>query len=570
MLVERRRPRDLAFCFLLAIPWLIDTQGQLWTAAWRDAAMLVALLVATLWLLRRPGRWTLSRPALMALCLAALPLVQLATGTIRFKGDAWLASGYLLAFALAVLLGSRLQSPEAGVRVQAISGCMWFAGMMTAAIMVAQASGLDQHTGFILTPADVSRLAGNVGQPNNAATLLVCALASMLGFCPLRERGSKVGVGACSILLLTALAMTQSRAGNLAYLVVGAIAAHHAPLLGGNRPQAWRLFACSLAWLIVSWLGWQHWVATQFPSLDTGSRLAPGTRLAHWTVLTQSLMDRPWWGWGWQQIANAQAAHVTSAPPTGEAMQYAHNMALDLALWNGIPLAALVAWLAAKWLMGAGRRVTTTTDLSLLCCVIAMLVHAMVELPHGYLLFLVPAGLTVGALTPSATPTTNARAVAAGGLVVLLTGGTLASSDFFALEDAWRAYRFQRAHIVGYESLPPVPEVRLLDQLQAPVIAARIDPTATLQPVDLELLRDVARRYPNWGNVLRLALAQQHAGDTTGAANTLLWLQHVVPPQACIPARQLWTERRGLAGSDGPQFPTCPQAQEAAQGESGH
>ena len=554
---------------LLALPWLIDTQGQLWTAAWRDAAMFISLMGLSLWMLVRRGEWRMPGPAAFALAIAVIPLMQAATGLIIFKGDASLAAGYLATFALAVLLGARLTVHPNSAGERAMLASLLLAGIGSALLMFAQAAGLERHVGFISSPVDLTRLAGNIGQPNNAATLLVCALVSLATLFEPSSLQRKVAMGAVGACLLSALALTQSRAGALAYLIVAIGLTSQAPLVGWRKTPTRLVLLASMLWLLSSWLLWRAAIAAWLPPVEADDRLSGGTRLGHWTVLLQALWDRPWAGWGWQQISMAQAAHVETVLPTGESVQYAHNLILDLALWSGIPLAAATVAAGGMWLRRSARQLAGASQLGLLLCLVAMLVHAMLELPHGYLLFLVPAGLAVGALTRAPMTSHYGRPLAALLTGALVFGGALTAHDFLSLENAWREHRFHEAHIAGYEQLDPVPNVSVLDQLRALVVAVRLAPTSTLTEEDLDLLRRVADRYANWGNLLRLAMAEARVGNFEVSARTLQRLQHTTQKNACQMAARLWRRDMAQVAEHSPSFPSCDQLPGPPLGESG-
>ncbi|HEX6364151.1 MAG TPA: hypothetical protein VFZ93_14435, partial [Albitalea sp.] len=94
---------------VMALAWLVPNHYLPWVAFHSEitaAAGFALLALATL--ARGPGAVAWPRLALFALALAAVPLAQAASGLILFWGDAWMASLYLLGFALAVVVGHRL------------------------------------------------------------------------------------------------------------------------------------------------------------------------------------------------------------------------------------------------------------------------------------------------------------------------------------------------------------------------------------------------------------------------------------------------------------------------------
>lgn len=544
---------------LLALPWLFAMQGRLWTASWREAAMAAALLALAAATCGRSRIDSLPRPALFVALLSLLPLLQWAAGLIVFRGDAWLASGYLVAFALAIVVGGHRPGAETLDTGKVVLRSLLIAALVSALLMLAQAAGLDQATGWIASPPDVARPAAHVGQPNNAATLLVCGLASLLGLAVPGNRANRLAAIAAAACLLAALAMTQSRAGLLGLLVIGVAGITRSQAFLCSRRRAALLLTAALAWWAACWVAWLVLIPHLFATTaDVASRLTGGVRTVHWHTMWEAIAHKPWWGWGWQQVAAAQAGHAASQPASGEPLQYAHNLFLDLAVWNGLPVAVLTAGLAGLWVVRTYRTALSNVPVSLLLCVLAMAVHAMFELPHGYLLFLVPLGLAVGALSRPFVIGMKAGVLAWALALVLGTGLFITARDYLLLEQAWQDHRFQVAAIAGYQTLEPVPDVIVLDQLRGLVAAARIQPGVATPAEELQLLRTVAERYPSWGNVLRYALSRMAVGDQRGAEQALLWMRQTQPVEVCESAMKIWRRKTDeLALGSAYAFPVC-------------
>src|SRR5262245_53302918 len=103
-------PWAVLWALALAAPWLLPTHMIPWRAFHSDLLMAVAMLPAAFWVvLRRRDPISLPPIGLAALGAAAIPVLQWAGGMMIFAGDAWIASVYLLGFALAIAVGARLQ-----------------------------------------------------------------------------------------------------------------------------------------------------------------------------------------------------------------------------------------------------------------------------------------------------------------------------------------------------------------------------------------------------------------------------------------------------------------------------
>ena len=83
-------------------------------------------------------------------------------------------------------------------------------------------------------------------------------------------------------------------------------------------------------------------------------------------------------------------------PALGVAVQHAHNLVLDLVLWNGVPLGLLLVGALAWWAWRQVRDAQTAQQRLLLLALGLLLLHALLELPHLYAFFLLPAAAMAG------------------------------------------------------------------------------------------------------------------------------------------------------------------------------
>ena len=106
----------------------------------------------------------------------------------------------------------------------------------------------------------------------------------------------------------------------------------------------------------------------------------------------------PWWGYGWNQSVQAHVLLASAYPELRVSVAHAHNLVLDLMLWNGFPLGLALTGGLGAWLWYQLRGATTPTQLLLLLALGVFGLHAMLELPHAYAFFLLPAALMMGSL----------------------------------------------------------------------------------------------------------------------------------------------------------------------------
>lgn len=533
----------LLWTVLMTLPWLSPFHRQPWTSFHTDAAMGLAALPLMVWaLVTSRCRFRVPLESLAMALLAAVPVAQRAAGLIHFGGDAWLAALYVFAFAVAVAVGAHWRFTQARALPNALFASFGIAATLSSGLALYQWLQLDGLGVLAFAIQDGGRITANLGQPNQLATLLVWGL---LAFWWAYLHGHVHGTVAATLsaLLLFGIAMTQSRAGALevALLACGAVVFRQ-PL--GSRQYRGLLVALGV-WFAVAFLGWTPLnEALQLSAVSTlEQRLVPGTRWLHWQLLLDAIAQRPWAGWGWNQVVLAQVATALEHPPSHEVIQYSHNLLLDLLVWNGIPIGVLAILAVGAWSFWQVRLARSAERVLLMLAVFAFLLHALVELPHGYALFLLPVGLMVGALHVAPNGKRQLvlpRGVIALAFAVLTACVVLVIREYLEVDQAWMAHRFRSAHL-GNEPIRPVPDLRVLTNLKALLEFVRIEPRRHMAGAQIEALRLTAERLPSAGGLYRYAQALALNGDTAKAEQTLRLLCRLHPEPQCTAARQAWT-----------------------------
>lgn len=533
----------------MSLPWLVPTHAQPWTSFHAEAATAVGALPMAVWaVIAGPARFVVPLEALALIGIAAVAPVQRAFGLIDFAGDAWLAATYALTFAAATVVGARAQQLRPWTPPDALFASFAVAAIASVPLMLAQWLQWDGLGTLLLALPPGARPSANVGQPNQLATLLVWGLLALWwGYERARVRG--IVVWPLAAFLLSGVAMTQSRAGWLEVVLLGGAATilkhqfrirHHA--FAVVALAVW-FVAFSAAWPALS----DALQPGQAGALDLQERMRAGTRLLHWRLLLDAAGLRPWFGWGWNQTAHAQAQLAPLYPASHEVPQYAHDIFLDLVLWNGVPLGALAGAGIVAWCIWQCKLARSPERTLPLLMVGAFLLHATVELPHGYLLFLLPVGLMIGALhqpTGRWRDPVVERSLVAIPLASLVVVGVLIIRDYGRIEDAWMAQRFRAAHI-GSLTPKPIPPALVLSNLRAWLASMRIEPRAGMSAADLDLLRQVSHRYLSAGSLFSYAWALALNGDTDRARRNLVLLCKVSTRPQCAGARQAWLAKSG-------------------------
>ncbi len=270
----------------------------------------------------------------------------------------------------------------------------------TAAAMLSSVMGLVQYFGaaapfspWLHVPATVGEAAANLRQRNQLATLLAMGVLSVLWW---QAQGLKTRQAAWVLVLLAVgNAATASRTGLLhMLLIVGLVAfwayrsrfeAHQLSL----RLALWALAIYLLAnWALPGLLS----VASEQEMVGALTRMGHdegcGSRRVLWTNVLQLIGQKPWWGWGWDEL---KYAHYITPFADGPENRFcailgnAHNLPLHLAVTLGLPitvalglaLLALLAW-SRPWLC----RIPSTQLAWSVLAVIGL--HSLLEFPLWY------------------------------------------------------------------------------------------------------------------------------------------------------------------------------------------
>ena len=118
-------------------------------------------------------------------------------------------------------------------------------------------------------------------------------------------------------------------------------------------------------------------------------------RLDMWNQVLVAITQHPWIGYGWNQTGMAQIA-AFDLYPSHEWYKSAHNVILDLLIWNGIPLGGLILLYFAGWLYWLNKGVRDAESIIATLMVCAILIHSMLEYPIHYAYFLLPMGFLLG------------------------------------------------------------------------------------------------------------------------------------------------------------------------------
>jgi O-antigen ligase len=538
----------LVIAALLAIlSWVEPNHYDPWTSFQGQLAMAVGGLLFASWQVLRALRVPFAIPALAVVFLlaAAVPWIQWRVGLIYFMGDAWVASLYLLGFALTLTIGLRVANVFGLERLlDVVAGITLAAGLLSTWLGLCQWLQLDYLGDFAIGTQPGSRIVANLAQPNQLAMLLVVT-AVAVGWL---YASARVG-GWCAFvtigLLFIPVPATGSRAGALASIVV-VIWLLSARVSAGRRlgPSAVLLGAAAAVVGALIYFAANGILGDDATSVRTvESAASAGTRPIHWASMLDAISRRPWQGYGWNQVVVAQYEVAIDHPASHEVIGASHNLILDLLVANGIPLGFLLVAALVISLFAAMRGARSGAATLAVAVILAIGVYAMVEFPHEYTQFLVLVGLLLGGLSDQ--PSSRARIVLHRSVPVTLVAllwGLLAITvhDYLNTEANYRAFRFEQARIGLDQPREPLRPVLALTQLHEFLRFARTDAKEQMSADQMLWFEHIAKRYPNWTVLVRWASVLAQNGQQNQAGVVLSRICKTHSKERCISAQRSW------------------------------
>lgn len=541
---QSRTPSGLGWLllsFALAVPWLVPTHADPWTAFYAEWLMAALLLPIAGWAVVRAAHWELCAVAAALGALSLVPLAQATFGQFVFPSESWLIASYIGGVAVAVAVGRAAEQIAPGRLVDALFDSLIAAATISTALALYQWLDLDA-LGLLVVPAPGgSRPVANVGQPNNLSTLLVWGLIG-LWRSHLRGRissAASLGIGA---FVLSGIALTQSRTGWVTVsmcALVGLLARRK--LAPGRR---WLVIPALFVWfcVVVAALGTLAHSVLPASALTLDQQLSAGTRPQAWALALQAIAREPWFGYGWLQSVRANLELADRFPSLHETTQYAHNVFLDLSLWHGVPLTLALVGGCCAWCYRR-RRLTSGSQLLEWLALAVLLAHAMLELPHAHAYFLLPAALLVGTLGAEgdsprvfSLPRWTAGVIVASLALVLV----VMFVDYRRIEEDGVTRSLREARI-GRLDMPESPPVYFLKGLNEGLHRLRVKPSRDMSSAEIQGMRRTLNRYPSIRALLRYAQANVLAGDRAEATWAWQRLCAMHAESECRAAALDWT-----------------------------
>ncbi|NMM19473.1 MAG: hypothetical protein HHJ15_05905 [Rhodoferax sp.] len=531
----------------MAVSWLTPNHYLPWVAAWGDALAIVGLLVLMASAMANAASgvrvsWQLAGVAVIG---CVMVLAQLTTGKLLFGGDAVMAALYIGLWLAAVLVGRLLaDSSSRKDSLNALTAAWLFAALLSVGIALVQWTGALNLGIYAADLPPAGRPFANLAQPNNFSTLCFLGLCALL-WLHQRHRVTGAAFGLAAGFLLLGVVMSQSRTGGLqiGLLIVWGLAMRERASLRIARAQLLLLGAVFAAGVLLWPLITDALLLSAGRSIDDQMRL--GMRMPYWRAMLDAIGREPLTGYGWQQVGAAQQRVALDHPAIGDYFEHAHNLVLDLLLWNGIPVGGFLVVMLAWWFIAHMRACRDARVVWLLAAVGGVVTHSMLELPLEYAYFLIPVGLAMGAvdgISPAGGSSLRMPRWAVLSFTGLLTAVfAWTAVEYLEVEENYRTLRMESARIGVGGLVTPAPKLHLLTQLEAFLQFAHTEATPSMSATQVDWMRKVSERFGYPPVLFRYALAAGLNGQPEIAQQTLARLCRIHPPARCSEAREGWT-----------------------------
>ena len=519
--------------FFFTLAWLAYDHYRPWVNFHSEMLAFIGLLGLAVGVLRRPGAaLAVPRASVWIAALALLPWLQFAVGISLFAGDALLVSLYLCGLSVAVFVGSSIADPSADSTLPGLRAWMQalgIAAIVSAAIGLAQWLDVQGPIGMYVVQTDFGeRAMGNLGQPNQLATLLLIGIAA---FAYVHERGTIgrwpfiLGLGFMTVVLI----LTRSRTGMLSVLVLTTF------LLWKRKTSTSRFSAIAiLAWAICFMIGTlalpyvsNALLLGDIRALSSSEAISQRWRI--WQQVGYAVLQSPWFGYGWNQTPTAHAVGAVAFP--GDfTYTNAHNFVLDMLAWNGIPLGLLVSGTVIYWFVRRLRMCAQHEAIYSMAGLLALTVHSMLEYPYAYAYFLLAAGVLAGVVEVATQPgrTILLKARWAWALVaVWVPVGAYLCYEYFLVEEDFRIVRFENLRVGRTPQTYEIPRIWMLSQMSSMLKAARQTTEPGMSAADIENMRKASTRFAFGTLHLRYTLALALNGDLPRAKYQLLTIRRM-------------------------------------------
>lgn len=341
--------------------------------------------------------------------LSFLPLFQYFFGQVYFFSHAIINSTYLITLFLIIVVVFNIVNKSECEKNYFFIKINWIfvvIGLVNTFLAIYQWLNLDFNTSLV-TPLGGSRPFANFAQPNNMATFQLISFLSLI-YLYLKKKVNFYLLSVLTIIFIFSIALTQSRTAIVALISLLFVFIIFRKIT--HKKVLTYYFASVLFYFLLSYqlIGISKFFTKIFglnvvnisSSVERG--VSSSGRIDFWIQMYYAILERPWFGYGWNQTALAQYQNMDKYP-IGVWITSSHNLLFDIIVWCGIPIGVSFILYSSYLIFSSILKIKNIEELFALCMIVTLLVHSMLEYPLHYAYFLIPFGIFI-AIILSANP----------------------------------------------------------------------------------------------------------------------------------------------------------------------
>ena len=511
----------------IALGWLLPIHYRPWVTYTGELfAFLSLFALAAIYLKDKIRLPVISLPLLL---LSTIPLIQYVSGELFFFDKALLCSLFVFAFWLCSVLGYNLTQSKLD-RENVFTGfsiVLFLCGTLTGIIAICQWLTWDAYIPGMVNMQNAVRPYANFAQPNNMATFLLMSLLACLYLYEKKKIHIKWLIPAAFMMLMS-LALSQSRTSWVACTCIIVYLAYQQfkgyISIKWYYLTAWTALFVGFIFLLPTIGGFLTQLAdTQIKSVDIARRATGDmSRLAIWNQMLHAIMDRPWFGYGWNQTSVAYT--LVSDHFQGPVwVRSAHNFILDFILWNGLIIGLPFLAYFGYWGYQLNKHVNSVESVIGILMIGAVLIHSMLEFPQYYAYFLLPVGFIIGLVQSQQsnikTITLSPNYMRAGYAVSLVLLILIVRDYSVMVPKLNQSMRYEQTP----EKITNQDQIYLLEEFDRRIEWIRMNPYTKVNAQELEDIREMVLNYPTKYDLIKYAKVLAFNGYEQEAKHQL-WL----------------------------------------------
>ena len=517
----------ILFFVLLGISYLIPLHYNPWSTFLSE--ILVYICCFFFFLNFYKEKIILPKILVPILFLSTLTLFQYLFGQVYFLSHALINSTYLLTLFLVITVVFNIVNNNEYEKAYFFIKISWMfvaVGGVNTFLAIYQWLNMDFNTSLV-TSLGGSRPFANFAQPNNMATFQIISFLSLI-YLYLKQKFKFYLFFILSIASIFSIALTQSRTAVVAlislllvFIVFRKIA--HIKVL------VYYFFSVIIYFLLSIYLvNISSFIAKIFglnpinisSSVDRG--VSSSGRIDFWIQMYYAILERPWFGYGWNQTALAQYQNMETYP-ISVWITSSHNLLVDIIVWCGIPIGVFFILYSSYLIFSSILKIKKIEELFAFYMIVTLLVHSMLEYPLHYAYFLIPFGIFI-AIILSANPNLKFYTFSFKYIAIysfyLLMGLILVWRDYLIyIEENHRAIDH---NLYSYtEEFHKKHELYILDELNFRLYWIALNPKQKLSEEELETIGKMVSLYLTHFDLYKYAKVLAYNGFSEEAKNQL-------------------------------------------------